>query len=179
MDKTDCDIQYKNETIIHGQRDPSTQGLWLATIPEHTATMAAPACAVPAISAPDTTSADLVALGLWLAKQTPAIAAPAISSPGTNLTDASPANLVAFAHASLWSPSYSTMWRAMMKEYLPPFHGLSLATLKKYPPHSEATTMGHLDNKRKNIRSTKHSHAAINLDPDDDTPFPTQPVDNT
>ena len=35
--------------------------------------------------------------------------------------------------------------------------GLSLRTLKKYPPQYEATAMGHLDQVRKNKQSTKKS----------------------
>jgi hypothetical protein len=66
-----------------------------------------------------------------------------------------PADLVAFHHAALFSPSLSTLERAIEKQYLPPLPGLTLATLRKYKPDLEATTMGHLDNVRKNTQSTK------------------------
>ena len=66
-----------------------------------------------------------------------------------------PADLVAFAHAALFSPALSTLDKALAKGILPAFPGLTRETLKKYPPFSEATTMGHLDNRRKNIQSTK------------------------
>jgi hypothetical protein len=66
-----------------------------------------------------------------------------------------PADLVAFHHTSLFSPSISTLEKALDKEYLPPLPGLTKTLLKKYRPDLEATTMGHLDNKRKNIQSTK------------------------
>jgi hypothetical protein len=74
----------------------------------------------------------------------------------------------------MYSPAISTMETAMKKGFLPPFTGLSEATLKKYPPPLEATTMGHLDNRRKNIQSTK-KHAPIAEDLDG---FPNQPIDN-
>jgi hypothetical protein len=66
-----------------------------------------------------------------------------------------PADLVAFHHTALWSPSISTVETAMDKGYLPPLPCLTKALLRKYHPDLEATTMGHLDSKRKNIQSTK------------------------
>ena len=89
---------------------------------------------------------------------------------------ATPADLVAFAHASLFSPSVSTLETALRKGFLPPFPGLTLKSLQKYPPKSEATTMGHLDNIRKNLKSTKQQANYTEVDPDD---FPTQPTDTT
>jgi hypothetical protein len=85
-----------------------------------------------------------------------------------------PAEMVAFCHAAMYSPVISTMETAMKKGFLPPFTGLSEATLKKYPPPLEATTMGHLDNRRKNIQSTKkRAPAEEDLDG-----FPNQLIDN-
>jgi hypothetical protein len=111
--------------------------------------------------------------GLWttvLPTQSEPQAFPAIHNQAT------PANLVVFAHAALFSPALSTLDMALSKGFLPPFTGLSRETLRKYPPHSEATVMGHLDNKRKNIQSTKKTKAA----PDDiDYEFPVQPADTT
>jgi hypothetical protein len=66
-----------------------------------------------------------------------------------------PANIVAFHHAALFSPAISTLTMALRKGYLPPLPGLSVTLLRKYTPDLEATAMGHMDNKRKNIRSTK------------------------
>jgi hypothetical protein len=62
----------------------------------------------------------------------------------------------------------------MKRGYLPPFVGLSTSTLKKYPPALEATTMGHMDNRRKNTQSTKPK---ANLAQEQDH-FPDQPTDN-
>jgi hypothetical protein len=85
-----------------------------------------------------------------------------------------PAKMVAFYHAAMYSPAISTLQNAMKKGFLPPFTGLSEATLKKFPPPLEATTMGHLDNRRKNIQSTKRK-APVEEDQDG---FPEQPTDN-
>ena len=68
---------------------------------------------------------------------------------------AKPEDLVAFAHAALFSPANSTMLTALQKGFLPPFQGLSVTTLRKYAPHSAATIKGHLDGVRQKMKSTK------------------------
>ena len=65
--------------------------------------------------------------------------------------------LVAFAHASLFSPAISTLQTALDKGYLPPIPGLTSKLLRKYPPTSSATIKGHLDTTRKNSKSTKQT----------------------
>jgi hypothetical protein len=62
--------------------------------------------------------------------------------------------VVAFHDAVVFSPALSTLKRAMKIGYLPLLPGLTAHTLKEYPPPQEATTMVHLDNRRKNIKST-------------------------
>ena len=104
------------------------------------------------------------ATGLWhlsLVKTTLDIA-PATSPPPMLLHhsfaaihSATPAELVAFAHASLFSPALSTLTTALKRGYLPNFMGLTAKALRKYPPHSVAMVKGHLDQARKNQRSTK------------------------
>ena len=66
-----------------------------------------------------------------------------------------PADLVAFAHASLFSPALSTLKTALDRGYLPDFPGLTSATLTKYPPQSITMIKGHMDQSRKNQCSTK------------------------
>ena len=78
--------------------------------------------------------------------------------------NAKPEDLVAFAHRSLWSPANSTLLKALQQGFLPPFPGLSVKTLRKFPPRSEATIKGHLDSARKNARSTKQDQQAA-VDP--------------
>ena len=84
----------------------------------------------------------------------------------------SPAQLVAFAHAALFSPSISTLAQALHNNYLPGFPGLSPALLAKYPPNSVATAKGHLDQVRKNLRSTKPFPALVAQSP---LPSPEEP----
>ena len=74
-------------------------------------------------------------------------------------------------------PALSTLTKALKKGYLPPLPGLTETLLRKYPPDLEATTMGHLDNRRKNIQSTKTKRVTFPDDQEED-PFPEQPKDN-
>ena len=73
----------------------------------------------------------------------------AVTSP-TKLAD-----MVAFSHAALFSPSLSTLQRALDSGYITGFPGLTASNLKKFPPQSIAMHKGHLDQSRKNYRSTK------------------------
>jgi hypothetical protein len=65
-----------------------------------------------------------------------------------------PAELVAFAHTALFSPSLSTLQTALDKGFLTNLPGLTPATLRRHPPQSIATIKGHLDQRRKNLRPT-------------------------
>ena len=71
------------------------------------------------------------------------------------LHSATPAELVTFAHASLFSPALSTLQKALERGYLPNFMGLTTKSLRQHPPQSVAMVKGHLDQTRKNLRSTK------------------------
>ena len=66
-----------------------------------------------------------------------------------------PRDLVAFAHASLFSPAISTLNKALSKGFIPPIPGLSKRLLKKYPPNLIATIKGHLDRARQKYRTTR------------------------
>ena len=65
-----------------------------------------------------------------------------------------PADLVAFAHAALFSPSISTLSTALRRNYVH-FPGLTGELLNKHPPQSAPMIKGHLDQVRKNLQSTK------------------------
>jgi len=82
---------------------------------------------------------------------------------------ASPANLVAFAHAALFSPALSTLAEALHRGHIPKFAGLTLDALRKYPPQSEAMIKGHLDQTRMNLRSTKPPSKTTSSSPPHDT----------
>jgi hypothetical protein len=73
----------------------------------------------------------------------------------TTTPSAKPADLVAFGHAALFSPTIAALTNALRRSFIPNFPGLSLITLKKYPPHSVATAKGHLRQQRQGIQSTK------------------------
>ena len=68
---------------------------------------------------------------------------------------ASAAEMVAFAHASMWSPVLSTLQKALDEDTLSAIPGLTAESLRRHPPLSEATIKGHMDALRKNQRSTK------------------------
>jgi hypothetical protein len=75
------------------------------------------------------------------------------------------------------NPSLSTMETALVKDFLPPFPGLTLKSFRNNLPNSEATAFGHLDNIRKNTRSTKKAPKKPTLPPADPYDFPPQPED--
>jgi hypothetical protein len=68
---------------------------------------------------------------------------------------ATPAELVAFAHAALGSPALSTLSTTLEQNYDSGFPGLTAKSLRKYPPQSIAMANGHLDQTRNKQRSTK------------------------
>ena len=102
---------------------------------------------------------------LWtIPLPTSAAALPAMATGTTT------AQTVAFTHASLFSPTLSTLQQALQWGILPDFPGLSAASLKKHPPRLHATQQGHLDNK------CMHQNPTLAPLPDD--PFPKQPEPN-
>jgi hypothetical protein len=62
---------------------------------------------------------------------------------------------VAFAHAALFSPTISTLDKALAKGFIPLIPGLTRPTLKKHPPNLLNTIEGHLDSARKNYRTIR------------------------
>jgi len=78
------------------------------------------------------------------------ICPPPTASTNAALGTASTADLVAFAHAALFSPALSTLEEALCQGHLPEFAGLTLASLQKHPPLSDATIKGHLDQTQMN-----------------------------
>jgi len=74
-------------------------------------------------------------------------------------------DMVKFSHASLFSPSISTLQTALDKNYIEGFPGLNSVSLKKCTPHSIAMHKGHMDQTRANAQSTK-------------APAPSEPMEN-
>jgi hypothetical protein len=89
---------------------------------------------------------------------------------------ASPAELVAFAHASLFSPSLSTLCIALGLKHVTGFPGLTYKLVRKYHPQSIATAMGHMDQSQKNQRSTKPKPNSPTVDEPATDTFPTSPT---
>jgi hypothetical protein len=95
---------------------------------------------------------------LWLINNPPPsqrIKAPTIESANAALGSATPQDLVAFGHAALFSPALSTLEQALNQDFIDGFPGLTATSLRKHPPRSIPMAMGHLDQSRKNQRSTK------------------------
>lgn len=63
--------------------------------------------------------------------------------------------LVAFSHATLFSPALSTLQKALDHGYIHNFPGLTVQNLKKFPPQSVAMVKGHMDQTRANQQSTQ------------------------
>ena len=79
----------------------------------------------------------------------PALAAAVITEPqGTQ------AEIVAFYHAAMGSPTESTLIDAIRKNYVS-LPGLTAELVAKFPPNSVATAKGHMDQFRQGHRSTQ------------------------
>jgi hypothetical protein len=86
--------------------------------------------------------------------------------------------LVAYSHATLFSPALSTLEKALQCGYVRNFPGLSVKTLQRHPPRSVATAKGHLDQVRQGLRSTRVAPKELPLPNFDDT-FPTHEADTS
>ena len=89
----------------------------------------------------------------------------------TAIGTTTPTELVAFAHASLFSPALSTLTKALKLGYIANCPGLSEHLLRKHPPQSFAMVKGHLDQTRKNQHTTKITVDTAG-DDDDTATFP-------
>ena len=88
--------------------------------------------------------------------------------------------MVSYHHASLFSPTLSTLKQALKKNFVTGFPGLDGTSLTKHPPHPEAMLKGHLDQNRKNVKSTQkspHDTSASETDETIEMMYPT-PDDN-
>jgi hypothetical protein len=135
FDACSVKVYFNDDVILAGERTTAT-GLWHLSL--H------PPTPLPAQQLPAPSRAPLVEEPL---------AHPHFSHAA--VTSATPAELVAFGHAALFSPALSTLRVALARGYVAHFPGLTTTTLTKHPPHSFAMVKGHLDQTRKNQRSTK------------------------
>jgi hypothetical protein len=92
---------------------------------------------------------------LWTVELPQAPDSPLTTPFASSLQTGTVPDLVAFAHAALFSPSLSTLSKALSKNYISNFPGLSQTLLSRHPPNSVDTAKGHLDQVRRSFRSTK------------------------
>jgi len=102
-------VHYNDKLVLCGSRTPETK-LWHLDFPKSTEAAAL--------------LTDFVPSALALSQE----------FSGGLIGAASPANLVAFAHSALFSPVLSTLEKALQQGFLHNFPGLSLPTLRKFPP---------------------------------------------
>lgn len=177
-----------NWIILKGTQSQETNKLWLLDLPSNkninmplqpssaepettdaatTVAFAAstqPTTVVPAPKAsqqpsPTTQLANATGQPAPQAALAAAIHQPNRANTATNHASATPAELVKFAHAALFSPSLSALQKALDNNCIHHFPGLTSQSLKKHPPQSAAMIKGHLDQSRKNQCSTKSTDA--------------------
>jgi hypothetical protein len=73
-------------------------------------------------------------------------------------------NAIKFLHAACFSPTTETWTRAIDRGHFESWPLLKSKTIRQLLPKSMATTMGHLDQQRKNLRSTKHKQTLKTID---------------
>jgi hypothetical protein len=135
FDKADIVITLHNTMLMPGKRHPVSR-LWHLTI-------------LPPGLSPAIEPSPHIAARQHLPQTTTVAFANAAH------LSASLAELVTFAHAALLSPSLSTLCTALDLKHVTGFPGLTSKLVRKYPPQSIATAMGHMDQSRKSQRLTK------------------------
>lgn len=138
-------LDSNNRCVLRGDRCPST-GLWIidltAASTQGTPTAASSPTAAPAIQG--------MQIGTTL--MSPGMPLAATISPAPHRT--TQRNLVAFYHATMGSPPLRTLLTALDRGYIQ-LPGIHAKTVRKYPPPTTATAIGHLDLVRQGLRSTK------------------------
>jgi hypothetical protein len=73
--------------------------------------------------------------------------------------------LVAFSHAAMFAPSLTALTKAIQKDFLVGFPGLTVDNLRMYPPTATETAKGHLDQNQQNKQSTPKASLQLPLLP--------------
>ena len=111
FDATTVTVTLNDNRILAGVRTPAT-GLWHLSMVQPSLVPAPPSSSHPmALAEP-----------------------PLLHQSFAAVQSATPPELVAFAHATLFSPALSTLKKALDRGFLPNFRGITATTLKKYPP---------------------------------------------
>ena len=116
----------KGIPVLSGKRSPTTR-LWMIDLPGPSV-----------VSPPDTDTTDEV-----------------VHYTAAVIRHENDSHLVNFYHTTLGSPAISTFIGAASRGYLTCFPQLTVQKIRRNKPHTVATSMGHLDQTRKNYKSTK------------------------
>jgi hypothetical protein len=118
--------------------------------------------------------------GLWVFQLPTTLAVPVLPTNNTIVPQVNSAigapkavELVAYSHATLFSPALSTLEKVCQCGYVCNLRGLTAKMLQCHPPHFVATAKGHLDQARQGLRSTHVAPKDLSP-PDFDDIFPTQ-----
>jgi hypothetical protein len=100
--------------------------------------------------------------GLWTTTVTQ-------QQPQANASYSAPLKATALQHlhASLFSPATQTWVKAIANNHFTTWPSFTVQEVSKYLPKSTATTMGHLDQQRKNLRSTKRKPKVATMEDTD------------
>ena len=137
-------VVYKGNAILRGTRsETETNKLW---------------CIDEPVSQPSQQSAPMqpqrhaFAAAFISAQNTPAfvLAAKLKTTPYATIADR-----IAFLHGALGNPALSTLCKALDAGFLASWPEITSELVRKYPPRSAAMVQGHLDQTRRNARSTK------------------------
>jgi len=128
-------IYHNGTIIISGHRSAATNKLWELHIPNNNNSLA--------------NIAEPTQYASFEYKEEPTETA------NNAVQSATPAEIVAFAHAALFSPVLATLMLALRRNWVHHFPGLTARSLKKHPPNSIATAKGHMDQSRQGKQSTK------------------------
>jgi hypothetical protein len=106
---------------------------------------------------------------LWMVPLQPDPVAPFqyIGSMATDSSSTLP-QLIAFLHATCFSPKTSTWIKAIKNNFFATWPALTAANVSKHLPKSLATAQGHLDQTRRNTNSTRARQPPDNQPDDDD-----------
>jgi hypothetical protein len=87
-------------------------------------------------------------------------------------------DLTNYFHATCYSPAPSTFIRAVKNNHFTTWPGLDAYSIKKHLTKSIATQLGHLNQERQGLQSTKVPFVAIKQEDDDDNFFPQSDTPN-
>ena len=82
--------------------------------------------------------------------------------------------LAQYLHACCYSPSISTLIRAIKNNHLATWPGINDINFTKHLPQSEATSKGHLDQEQAGLQSTKYKHTVESSETPDTDFFPSR-----